>query len=59
MDMLILELYRYLASRVCTRNPNILLSERITALAELSLTILAELALAAIVAIRTGRQHNQ
>ncbi len=57
MDMLIVELYRYLVSRVCTHGPNILISERITALIELGLAILTELTLGAIVAIRSGQQR--
>lgn len=57
MDMLIVELYRYLVSRVCTHEPNILISERITALIELGLAILTELTLGAIVAIRSGQQR--
>ncbi|OHU76648.1 hypothetical protein BKG84_21035 [Mycobacteroides chelonae] len=58
MDMLILEFYRYLAARVCGRDPDISFSARVSALAELTLGILAELTIAAIAAIRTGAQHN-
>lgn len=58
MDMLILEFYRYLAARICGRDPNITLSERISALAEVALGIIAELTIAAIAAIHPASQHN-
>lgn len=54
--MLILELYRYLAARLCGRDPNISLSARVSALVALTLGILAELTIAAIAAIRAGAQ---